>query len=135
MIEINWNPDSRVLRWFAGLQIAFFAIFSFLWREKLGASGAALLLGISTAIGIVGLGRPVLIKWIYIAWMVVVFPIGWVMSHLILAVIYYLVLTPVALIVRWRRGDPLDRQIDPSAPSYWSERQTDENVTRYFRQY
>ncbi len=135
MIEINWNPDARALRWFAGLQIAFFAIFSYLWRDTLGATGAGTLIGISLVVGAVGLARPDWIRLIYIVWMVIVFPIGWVMSHIILAVIYYIVLTPIAVLVRWRRGDPLDRSIDPAASTYWSERPADENVTQYFRQY
>jgi Saxitoxin biosynthesis operon protein SxtJ len=135
MLEINWNPDARTLRWFAGLQIVFFAVLSYVWREALGTTGATVLIAASIVLGAVGLARPAWVRWIYVAWMVAVFPIGWVMSHIILAVIYYVVLTPVALVVRWRKDDPLHREIDPAAATYWTERRPDENVTRYFRQY
>jgi hypothetical protein len=135
MIEINWNPDARTLRWFAGLQIVFFAIFSYLWRDTLGTHGAGALIGVSVVLGTVGLARPGWIRWVYVIWMVVVFPIGWVMSHFILAVVYYLVLTPIAFLVRRRSGDPLRREFDPTASTYWTERRTHEDVSRYFRQY
>jgi len=135
MIEINWNPDARTLRWFAGLQMPFFGVLGYLWRDSLGTGGLSALVCVSLIVGVLGLARPAWIRWIYVVWMVLVFPIGWVVSHLVLAVVYYLVLTPIALLVRWRRGDPLKRRIDPTASTYWTERRVDGNVSRYFRQY
>jgi hypothetical protein len=135
MVEINWNPDARTLRWFAGLQIVFFCIVAWLWRTALGPTGGTVLVLASALAGAIGLVRPVWIRPAYIAWMVAVFPIGWVMSHVVLAVIYFAVLTPIALLVRWRRGDPLQRQFDAAAPTYWSPRRPAENTERYFRQY
>jgi hypothetical protein len=135
MVEINWNPDSRTLRWFAGLQFVFFCVVAWLWWTSLGTTGGTVLIALSAVAGIVGLARPAWIRPVYIAWMVAVFPIGWVMSHVVLAVIYYVVLTPIALMVRWRRGDPLQRQFDPAAPTYWTLRRPSEDTKRYFRQY
>ena len=135
MIEINWNPDSRVLRWFAGLQIVFFCVIAWLWWNSLGATGGAILIAVSTVVGVIGLVRPAWIKPVYIVWMVAVFPIGWVVSHVVLAVIYYVLLTPIALMVRWRRGDPLQRQLDRAAPTYWTPRRPVDGTERYFRQY
>jgi hypothetical protein len=135
MVEINWNPDSRTLRWFAGLQVLFFCLLSWLWRSSLGTTAGTILIAVSACVGIVGLARPSWIKPIYVAWMVTVFPIGWVMSHLVLGVIYYVVLTPIAVMVRWRRGDPLQRKFDPASPTYWTPRQSAAPSERYFRQY
>jgi hypothetical protein len=135
VIEINWNPDARSLRWFAGLQIAFFCVVAWLWRSSLGASGGAILIAVSTVSGLIGLARPTCVKPVYIAWMVAVFPIGWVMSHVVLAVVYYVVLTPIALMVRRRRGDPLQRQFEPAASTYWTLRRPADSTERYFRQY
>lgn len=135
MVDINWNPDARTLRWFASLQIVFFCVIAWLWRASLGPAGVTLLILASAIVGGVGLARPAWIRPVYIGWMVAVFPIGWVMSHVLLAVIYYAVLTPIALLVRWRRGDPLQRQFDAAAPTYWTPRRPAENTERYFRQY
>ena len=135
MVEINWNPDPRTLRWFAGLQIVFFCVIAWLWWTSLGATGGTVLIGVSAVSGLIGLARPAWARPVYIAWMVAVYPIGWVMSHVVLAVIYYAVLTPIALMVRWRRGDPLQRQFDPTASTYWTPRRPADNSERYFRQY
>jgi hypothetical protein len=135
MVEINWNPDARTLRWFAGLQFAFFCVIAWLWRASLGPMGTTLLVLASVITGGIGLARPAWIRLVYVGWMVAVFPIGWVMSHVLLAVIYFVVLTPIALLVRWRRGDPLHRQFDAAAPTYWTPRRPAENTERYFRQY
>jgi hypothetical protein len=62
-------------------------------------------------------------------------PIGWVISHVILAVIYYLVLTPIGLLLRAAGRDLLARRRDPTAESYWIDRGAKPEVERYFRQY
>jgi hypothetical protein len=42
-----------------------------------------------------------------------------IVSPLMMAVIFYLVVTPTALIMRWRGKDPLHRRFDRAASSYW----------------
>ena len=39
--------------------------------------------------------RPDWARPLYVGWLYAVFPIGWTISHLILAVIYFLILTPI----------------------------------------
>jgi len=57
------------------------------------------------------------------------------MSHILLALIYYAVLTPIPLMVRWRRGEPLLRQFDPATSTYWTHGRRDDGTGRQFRQY
>jgi hypothetical protein len=71
----------------------------------------------------------------YIGWMYLAFPIGWTVSHVLLAVTYYLVLTPIGLIMRAVGRDPMRRRLDPEAKSYWIEHRPDRDPSRYFRQY
>jgi branched-chain amino acid transport system permease protein len=60
-------------------------------------------------------------------------PIGWVLSHILLRVIYYLVLTPVALVFRLAGRDPLAlRRRD--ATSHWVPFAQGEDGESYFRQ-
>jgi hypothetical protein len=40
----------------------------------------------------------------------------------VLAVAYFLLLTPTAIIMRWRRVDILRLRRDPLEPTYWIER-------------
>lgn len=45
------------------------------------------------------------------------------LSWTLLAVLYFGVLTPIGLVARWVREDPLSRGWDPQRTSYWVERQ------------
>jgi hypothetical protein len=67
--------------------------------------------------------------------MAVGFPIGWTMSHLLLAVTYFGVLTPVALFFRLVGRDALCRRFDRAASSYWTARPLPPDVDRYFKQF
>lgn len=61
-------------------------------------------------------------------------PIGFVISRVLLTMVYLLVVTPLGL---WRRRqtDVLGVKFDPSAPSYWkNSRHTTRSVASYFRQ-
>jgi hypothetical protein len=53
----------------------------------------------------------------------------------VMALIFYLVVTPVAVIMRLVGRDPMERTFDRSAKTYWKPRRTDPSSTRYFRQY
>jgi hypothetical protein len=75
------------------------------------------------------------VKWPFIALSVVTFPIGFVVSHLALAIIYYLVFTPVALVFRLMGRDALRRKLDPQAKSYWEAYNPDRGRERYLRQF
>ena len=61
-------------------------------------------------------------SWVYRALLLVAFPIGFVVSWLLLALIYYLMFTPVALWFRLIGRDKMHRRPDPAAQTYWRER-------------
>jgi len=46
-----------------------------------------------------------------------------VVNPLVMAVIFFGVITPIAAIVRVRGKDPLHRRFDPQADSYWTPRE------------
>ena len=56
------------------------------------------------------------------------------LSHLVLAVIYYLILTPIAIVMRTFGRDQLRLRFDASARSYWKEHDPAADTARYFRQ-
>ena len=72
---------------------------------------------------------------LYVGWMLAALPIGWTFSHLVLGAVYYLVLTPIGLIMRLTGRDPMKRRIDPAAKSYWIVRETQSDPLRHFRQF
>jgi hypothetical protein len=65
--------------------------------------------------------------------MVVAFPIGLVVSEVLLRLIYYGAFTPVALVFRAMRRDVL-RLRKPQTDSYWLQRRQRTDPLAYFRQ-
>jgi fatty acid desaturase len=48
--------------------------------------------------------------------------VGTLLTWLLLAPFYYLVMTPLGLLTKRGNRDPLHRRLDPSAPTYWKKR-------------
>jgi len=112
-----------------------------------GLTGGAVLAGASpwTVAGVVwGLAlsgasliwiAPVSGRTLYVGWMFAALPVGWTISHLVLAAVYYLVLTPLGIVMRLVGRDPMQRAFDRSADSYCIERDNESVAGRHFRQY
>ncbi len=135
MIDINWHPSRRELRQFAGLWLG---VFGLIGGWKLYGSGGVAgwpWVGAAVALGAPGLVWPALLRPVYVAWMALAFPIGWTVSHLLLAVIYFGVVTPIGLILRATGTDPMQRRFEPDAATYWVEHRTGDDKSRYFRQF
>jgi len=134
MTKLNLNPSRKELRQFAVLQVAFFAIIAtMLHRRGTDISTAMLIVGLSAVVGLIGWFVPAFMRIIYIVWMAAVFPIGWTVSHLLLAMVYYLVVTPLSLLMRLCGRDPIQRTFDHSAKTYWQPRPVSSPTKRYFR--
>ena len=135
LLEVNWTPGRRELRQFSLLWIAFFGLIGvyFFWAK--GATTAATVFWILAAIGPIGYFFPNVMRPIYVAWMALVLPIGFVVSHTLLLFVYYLVLTPIGLIMRVVGYDPMQRQIDRNAKTYWTPHDPAADSARFFKQY
>jgi hypothetical protein len=78
---------------------------------------------------------PRLARSVYIGWMTAVSPIGWTITGFLLGLVFYLVLTPLGLIMRLFGHDPMQRRIDESVQSYWVRRSENRSYRRYFQQF
>jgi hypothetical protein len=85
--------------------------------------------------GLAGLARPSLLRWLFVGWMKVAFPLNWIVSELVLALIFYVVLTPLALFFRLVGRDALDLKVSAGRASYWVPKPPASDVRRYFRQH
>lgn len=56
------------------------------------------------------------------AWMAFGLLLGRIMTPLIMGLIYFGLITPIALLARMRGLDPMKRRFDPAATSYWIKR-------------
>ena len=136
VLEINRHPSAGELRWFGVLLAVFVALAGGLvyWRLEAPATARMIWTG-GAALTAIYAAAPPLRRWILLGWLYAVFPIGWTLSHLVLAATYYLVVTPIGMLLRLVDGDPLDRGPDRSAASYWTARRPVRDVRRYFRQF
>lgn len=135
LLAINKNPGKKELLVFGlGLPILFGLIGWHRWAngsqltaQVVWAIGGALTLAFALV--------PAARARIYVGWMYAVFPIAFVVSHVILGVVYFLVVTPVALLLRVVGKDPMQRTFDRSAKTYWIPREASRPKASYFRQF
>jgi len=136
LLEINWNPPRKELRVFAGLQLIFFAIVAWMIHHRFESTAlTAAVVTLSAVAALVGFIKPQLLRLFYVGWVAAVFPIGWVVSHVLMLAVFYLVITPVGLTMRLCGRDPMERKFDETAKSYWKPRQQQTETKRYFRQF
>jgi len=135
MIQINKNPSRKELAWFGLLALVFFGIVGGIVLRRTGSMKIAEMIWIIAAIAVaVYYAMPPLRRPVYVGAMMATYPIGWVMSHLLMAAVYYLVLTPIALIMRLVGHDSLSRNFDRQCSSYWIPHDPGVDSDRYFRQ-
>ena len=128
---------TRLLREFAVLLTLLTLGLGFLgvWKRggELTAASAALL-ATALFLGVPGILHPPWVRPLYRLLMTITRPIGHVVGVALLAVIFFMVLTPLALVLRLTGRDPL-RLRRPLSDSLWIKRWTDDDVRQYLRQY
>ena len=134
--DISFAPPSRTLRQFGGIWIAFFGGFA-AWQGFVRGHEvfAWALAAAAVTVGPVGLIWPQLIRPIYVGWMVLAFPIGWTLSKVVMAVMYYAVFTPVAFVFRLIGRDALALRPVRGTETYWTKKPVAANARSYFRQF
>ena len=146
MMEINWAPSRRHLRVFGAGAVVVFALLGawlFCAHRIFGVdvpvptaeAVACGLWALAALAGFLAAAAPAGLRPLYVAMSAVSLPIGWLVSHAVLAIVYYGILTPIGLVMRLAGRDPLRRKFDPQARSYWVDRPAARDVKRYFRQF
>jgi hypothetical protein len=134
--EVIKPPPEKMLRQFAGLfLVVFLGLAGWrVWRQGQADQWAVALAVLAVLVGVVGLVRPSAVRWVYTGWMIVAFPIGWTVSRVALAIVFYAVITPVALFFRVTGRDELRLRRGQGHASYWKPKPGPEDVREYFRQ-
>jgi len=134
--DIPRHPPPSRLRQFAALWIVFFgglAAWQGLWHGRTAVAIACAIL--AATLGPLGLVRPAALRPIFVGWMMLAFPIGWVVSHVLLALVFYGLFTPLAVVFRLIGRDALALRRSPSARSHWQPRPQVTDPRRYFKQF
>ena len=78
-----------------------------------------------------GLILPIFLKPIYFVWMTFAAILGWVMTRVILSVVFYLIITPIGLLTKLLGEDFLALKKIKS-DSYWNHRDSSEELNQNY---
>jgi hypothetical protein len=132
--DIQFSPSDKTLRQFAGLFLLIFgalAAYETVWG---GSPRLGMGYGVAAAlVGGAGLIWPKVIQPVFVGWSIVAFPIGWLISTVVLGVLFYGIFTPIGLAFRAAGRDVL-RVRRPVASTYWQPKPAAKDPREYFRQ-
>lgn len=145
LVEINFNPDTKTLRQFGVIAfVGFGALAALAYYEKLVFSmglGEARIPVVATfvALGSIALlfsvVAPKANRILYVGLTLLAFPIGFVLSYVIMGTLFFLIIGPIAVAMRLFGKDPMHRAYDPNATTYWSPARPARDKESYFHQY
>jgi saxitoxin biosynthesis operon SxtJ-like protein len=132
--DIQFNPSTKTLRQFSSLFLVIFGVLALVEFQFRQRPQLAMVYGtLAVVIGPLGLIRPRVMRPVWVVWSVVAFPIGWVVSTVFLAVLFYAIFTPFGIAFRLKGRDTLAlRRTD--ARTYWKPRPAARDKRAYFRQ-
>lgn len=131
-----FNPTDRMLRQFAMLWIVFFGAIAA--RQEFHHHHhtlATVLAVLAVTLGPLGIVWPRVIRPVFVGWMVLAYPIGWVVSRIVLGTIFYGLFTPVAWVFRLMGRDVLVLKPQPQAATYWRSKPVASDQAQYLRQF
>jgi hypothetical protein len=77
---------------------------------------------VATVFALIALLQPVLLARLNLLWRKLGLLLGKVVSPIALAILFYGVITPLAVVMRLTGKDPLRLKLDPDADTYWISR-------------
>ena len=135
LVQIDWNPDGPALRRFGRTVVIGSLLIATALHLLRGWTTAALILaGAGVVIGGLGLTGTRAALPGYRLWMGVAFVAGNVVSRVILAAVYYLVVTPLGLVMRVTGRDRLALRARGRA-SHWVDLPRERAGDHYERQF
>ena len=136
MIEINRNPSQRELNWFGALFALTFAVIGgMIWWRFNASSVAIILWSVAGPLTVIYYAAPPLRRPLCVGWKYATLPIALTVSYVALGIVYYLILTPLGLVMRVFGRDLMQRRLDSKATTYWIAHNPHGDLSRYFRQF
>jgi len=135
MISVQWNPERKQLRQFTAIWFpAFCALVGWMVGRKTGHwAEVETAWAVCGVVAVAGFLHPPLIRPVFVGLILATFPIGWVVSHILLGAIFYGVVTPIGLILRLTGHDALQLK-PPTSRSLWKTPIGKTDPTSYLRQ-
>jgi hypothetical protein len=139
--EVNWNPGFAEKRKFAvscivGFPVlaGFFSLITWLatqaWKPFFVWLGV-----IGFAVGVVLWLLPSMARPFYLAWHFIGCCIGFIVGNILLIAFYYIIITPIGLLLQgWGRLS-LRKSFNKEASTYWVDVKKKVDLNRYYRQF
>lgn len=121
----------RVFGWVMAAVAALVAVWA--WRHAMQWVWLPVAIGLAFALA--ATLRPALLAPLNRLWMAFGHLLGRIVSPIIMSLIFFGVVTPIAILARWRGVDPMKRRFDPDATTYWLDRQPGPDPTTMERQW
>ena len=136
LIQIDMNPPRKQLNLFGLFWLAFFgAVGAYvLWNAESWPAALAIW-AVAAVVPAVGWAVPAFMRIMYVGLSVVAYPIGLTVSLVVLAAVYFFLITPIGLLMRLFGRDPMARRFDPESETYWQPHRPADSIKRYFRQF
>lgn len=144
-VSIDYNPPPRTLRNFGFIGLVAFGALAVLAQQhslvfqRFSATANQNCMyvfgGLAAYCGLFAAAAPAALRWLYIFLTVVSFPIGFVMSYVIVSIMFFLIITPIGIIMRMMGRDALRLKFNPQATTHWIPRHPPATIKRYFRQF
>ena len=133
--DIPRNPPAKQLRRFSALLVLALVVLQAWYARALWEQPILwLLCEIVTWFAVAGVFWPRIMRPVFVGWMILVFPLAWLISHVVLAVLFFGVFTPLGLVFRLFGRDPLSLRRREGVDSYWRTKPMREELISYFRQ-
>jgi hypothetical protein len=132
----NASLRERTLRQFAALCIVFFGgMAAWQWCLHENIATAIVLAVLALGVGLAGQIKPAVIRPVYGGWMTLTLPVRWLVSQLLVGIVFGGLITPLAIWFRLIGRDSLQRRFAPQQESYWQVRKPGPEHKSYFCQY
>ncbi|MFH1686502.1 MAG: SxtJ family membrane protein [bacterium] len=125
------QPDARRLRSF-GLLVGLVLVTLGAWQWWHEWPWWWVPTGVGALLAILGLTAPRILRHPFRAWMAAAAVLGWLSTRVILTLTFYLLLTPISLVMRLLGQDPLSLRRNRTRASFWLKREKQEFDRSYF---
>lgn len=133
LVRINTQPSRRQLRQFSWLAALMLPLLGWFWGAAPLVLSWLIAGGLVTAL--IGTVAPELLRWPFVGLSYLTWPIGAVISEILLLIVFFGLFWPLGVWFRWRGRDELRLKLDRSVPSYWEDHPGPRPPADYLRQF
>ena len=140
--EVNWHPDTAALRTFAKSLVVGFPclavallLASYLTGKGWNFDPSIKLGGIGAVAGVLFYMVPAIARPFYVIWHALACCIGLIVGNVVMALIFYVLVTGIGLLKRLGGRQPIRKTPDRLVKTYWIDAPLAPEAKRYYRQF